>query len=574
MRRRRQPEERDEAAIALPEAAQARDPVTLVTGLQQTAGNAAVARMLAAPPAVARFRRDAAGAVGGHSADAAELDDPQHAGRKLKVGQQGYVRQALLELPQRAGKTLLQYAGSQLRPVDITFNELDKQLAESAAKQEKAESEKGGPPSAQRNYQRQIDTWQRSGEVLASQKIRQQQWTQRFNAGVPRANHMLISLARLDALQTTLGVTSPQKMAESVVYALDKARPLAERTQRAGGDLDVPAADRSVSAAARQLSISQGKMQTAWLGVQNELTKDHIAAIKAKGQTDRDQLEKITRTIATCKQIGATIDLGMSVMGKVGPALEGTSTTPSKSQLGDLLDEDTPDVRDRSGAASAKETGKALTDALGLEIPTSAGGLIEMGLKIYYSGELEDIRRRLRELDIAVDAYTKASGEILLQRTVGEYKDALKQFGEDSKVLQGALRARQLSYLTMGEQLDRASRSDPETRGDAFGKQERFATVMTLVGAVREVLAMADGAQAGFDMHSLQVGQWILQLDEEREMFSYTLEEDRAMGRLLSQLRMFESNVDGLREVLGPIDAKAGELMKATSAGAGEAAAY
>jgi hypothetical protein len=549
-------------------------PIALITGLQQTVGNAAVARLLAPSAQLARFKSNASGAVGGHSDEAAVLDDPLRKGGKLKVGEQGYVREALRQLPRLAGQKLSAYAGARLRPVDITFNRLEKHIEEAAAKQQQAEDEKGGPPSAQRNYQRTIDTWKEAGEVLASQKIRQQQWVQRFNAGVPRANQMLISLARLDALQTTLGVSDPQKLAESLVHSLDKARPLAERSQRAGAPLDVPQADESVSAAARQLSLSQNKMQTAWLGVQQELVKDHIAEIEKKGDVDRDRLAQINETIQTMRAIGATIDLGMAVMGKVGPALEGTSTKPTKSQLGDMLEDEAPDVRDRSGAKSAKETGKLITDALGIEIPTSAGALLEMATKMFYAGELDGIRKRLRRLDIAVAAYTKASGEIALQKTVEEYKDAVDQFEENGKALRSELRARQLNYLKMGEQLDRAGRSDPETRGDRYAKQERFATVMTVVAAVREVLAMADGAEAGFQMHSLQLGQWILDMGSTRPKFAYTKEEDRAMGKVLAQLGQFERNTEGLREILGPVDAKAGELMKAMSAGASEAAAY
>ena len=63
-------------------------------------------------------------------------------------------------------------------------------------------------------------------------------------------------------------------------------------------------------------------------------------------------------------------------------------------------------------------------------------------------------------------------------------------------------------------------------------------------------------------MHSLQLGHRIMEMSDEREMYAYTAEEDKAMGILLAQLKKFEANAEGLREVLGPVDAKAGEFMR------------
>ena len=563
-RRPGEEEREDTAQVATPVSPS----IASITALQQGAGNAAVSRLLA-PPAVARFQRDASGAVGGHRADADVLDDPLKAGKKLQIGQHGYVREALAQLPKMAGKKLASYAGAALSPVDITFEQVEKQIQESAEKQRQLEDEKGGTPSAVATYERRIGIWKRSGATLAKHKLNQQGWVEQFNAGVPRANQMLISLARLDGLQTMLGVTDPQKMVESVVYALDKAKPVAEQAQRQKKSLSVPEADRSVTHAAMELTSRQASMQAAWGNVQVQLTKDHMAEINKRGEKDRTELERINKNIEGFKKAGALVDAGMGAMGKVGSM----STKPTKSQLSDMdadirdPDAEAPSVKDKSYKDMPGEAAK-VGAALGIEIPTSAGGLLEMGAKIYYAGELDRIRKHLRELEIQVAAYSAAADDKQVETTVAIFKAEVEKFETQSKGLQDALVARQAAYMEMGEDLDKLA------PGSGVNSQERFATVMTVVGAVREVLAMAAGAEEGFKMHSLQLGQRIMEMSDEREMYAYTAEEDKAMGKLLSQLKKFESNAEGLREVLGPVEAKAADFMRELTPGKRGGGAY
>ena len=558
-RQRRPGEEEHEhaAQVATPVAPS----IASITALQQGAGNAAVSRLLA-PPAVARFKREASGAVGGHRADADVLDDPLAKGKKLEVGQHGYIREALAQLPKMAGKKLASYADQQLAPVSISFDQLDKQIAESAKTQRQLEDDKGGTPSAVKTYERRIEMWQRSGEVLAEHRGREEKWVQDFNAGVPRANHMLVSLARLDGLQTMLGVTDPQKMAESVVYSLDKAKPIAQQAQRAKKEMSVPAADASVTQAAKDLTSAQGKMQAAWGHVHVQMTMDYSAEIAKRGDDDRKELERINKNIEGFKKAGAFIDAGMGAMGKVAPA----STKPTKSQLSDMdadirdPDADAPSVKDKSYKDMPGEAAK-VGASLGLEIPTSVGGLLEMGAKIYYGRELERIRQHLRELEIHAGAYAKAAKKEEIANVVNDFKVAVEAYETAATALQNTLVARQAAYMDMGEDLDKLS------PGGGTHGQERFATVMTVVAAVREVLAMATGAEKGLNMHSLQVGQQVLAMSDEREMYAYTLEEDKAMGKLIAQLKKFEGNTETLREILGPIEAKAGEFMRELTPG-------
>ena len=144
---------------------------------------------------------------------------------------------------------------------------------------------------------------------------------------------------------------------------------------------------------------------------------------------------------------------------------------------------------------------------------------------------------------------------------MNDFKVAVEAYETAATALQNTLVARQAAYMDMGEDLDKLS------PGGGTHGQERFATVMTVVAAVREVLAMATGAEKGLNMHSLQVGQQVLAMSDEREMYAYTLEEDKAMGKLIAQLKKFEGNTETLREILGPIDAKAGEFMRELTPG-------
>jgi len=98
---------------------------------------------------------------------------------------------------------------------------------------------------------------------------------------------------------------------------------------------------------------------------------------------------------------------------------------------------------------------------------------------------------------------------------------------------------------------------------------------MAVTAAVREVLAMSAGAKAGFGLSADELGQELLEIAVHRAGVGRLPEdEDLPYGRMYAQQKRFEAFGEHLATLLGPIDAKAGEVMTALSLGRSEAAAY
>ena len=136
---------------------------------------------------------------------------------------------------------------------------------------------------------------------------------------------------------------------------------------------------------------------------------------------------------------------------------------------------------------------------------------------------------------------------------------------------------RQMAYLQLGEQLDAESRADPKAKAEGAAPgagKERFATVMAVTAAVREVLAMSEGAKAGFGRDSEALGAELLQIAHNRAGYGFPDEEDKPYGWMYAQQKNYEAFTGNVRTMLGPIDEQAGKVMTALSMGRGEAAAY
>jgi len=152
------------------------------------------------------------------------------------------------------------------------------------------------------------------------------------------------------------------------------------------------------------------------------------------------------------------------------------------------------------------------------------------------------------------------------------FRDATEEFAKKTEDLQKRLLARQQAYLKFGQQIDEAAMKDPKFTGSAPGKgKERFATVMVVTAAVREVLAMAEGAKAGFPWDSVGLS---LQIAAMADAVGITDEEGKPLVRMHSQLSAFEGNVKALETDLGPIEAAGKSMMVKLGMGQEAAGAY
>jgi hypothetical protein len=572
------------------EASEERGPATVPAGpaarileMQRGWGNAAVSRAVSGGVLARRTKPDARSSVGAATNQATFL--PGAAGEEndtLAIGQQGFTIQMLKEVPKAAGKQFANYTGAHLEPVQLSTRFLDEDTLPRISKEwreaDDAKDSMFNTPSTTDTYTKRAAKYEQQLKQLTQDKGAEQRMVQEFNAGVPRANQMFVSLARLEGMQQILGVKDPEAMKDALVKSLGEAQQIGERAQVKRGTTSVspPKAAEQVTVAAKELTESQKKMATAWMGVQQNLMMDHAAELKKKGEDDEKRLKEIQEVITAAKNVGAVIDTSMAVMSGGKAMVEGAGGGELKpSELMDLEASEKPDLKDKSGLEGAKKAGEAVSKAMGIEIPTSASGLLETAAKIYYSFELEEIRIRLKELNAQVDAHKEAAEQIGLAKRVRDFEDAVSDFKLKAENLQKAQLDRQMAYLQLGEQLDAASRKDPKAAADApDAKHERFATVMTVTSAVREVLAMAEGAKAGFGADAATRKLEIWQIIQNRSPWKWPDDEDKSLGKMVGQQSTFEANVDELKKMLGPIDEAAGKMMTALSAGDKAAAEY
>ena len=135
---------------------------------------------------------------------------------------------------------------------------------------------------------------------------------------------------------------------------------------------------------------------------------------------------------------------------------------------------------------------------MGLEIPTSASGILETAAKLYHYKELERIRFHLAVLNEHAAAHRKVAEKLGILKKLRDFDKAFKDFERSQMALLNALAARQEAYVTFGQQLDETAAKSTSVPGEAPGRgKERFTTVMAVTALAREVLVMAAGAEEG-----------------------------------------------------------------------------
>jgi hypothetical protein len=589
-RRTTQDERRDRPAPDPEKPAPASTDVDHMLRLQQGHGNAYVSRLVATGPAVARFKpKTADESIGAQPGTATFVEDPSTADTTdvLALGDKGFTFQMLKEVPKAAGKTFGYYRESHLKTVKPDFTKLDDvQLPFVTKKLTKAQDELDAAegkgwfnfrtiPSVIETRKQDRDYWDKKGKTLAADRAKEDALVQNFNASVPRCNQTFASLARLEAMQEMLGVKDPKAMSDALINSMKEAEPMAEGLASKEGAIPLMKASEAVGGAAKRSTQAQKEMQAAWRGMQEILIMDHAAALKKRGQADEEKLAEINKVIAFAREVGGTIDVSMAVMSGGRTMLEGGGGgKPTPSQMMDLMAAEKPDFSEKGGGAAAKKVGGAITKAMGIDIPTNAAGLLETAAKIWYWSELEDIRKRLASLNSQISMHEGVAKDIGLKAKVETFEAKVSAFQLANEELQAHMFDRQRAYLQLGQKLDEAAAKNPGYKSSAPAKgKERFATVLTMVSAAREVLAMGTEAKASFKDTNELWGE-LAEISEHRaSLKGLPKGEHDALQKMLSQQLTFDANVEQLQTDLGPIDAAAGQLM-AKMGGGEEAAAY
>jgi hypothetical protein len=484
--------------------------------------------------------------------------------RTLAIGEQGATRRALPLMVGAAEGNLTNYADAFLVNVGSPdFTELQERITYAAGQARKMDEEAEGTsiwgkpsPYFVNFYEGRAKEYREKVAQLTEQRYEEEEICASFNMFVPRGNVMFNSLARLEGLQNLLGVTDPEAMATAITESLDDARRTAERAGRGSVLLDLPRPDVQVGSAAAEVSVAARDMQIKWLGYAQMLSSGRVEQLQIAGAEDEERLEEIRTTIATWRSIGKTVDVSLSLMS--GARALGAAAG-------------TKEVR-----AKTKALGKTAGEAVG--IPTDAEGVVGALVEFAHHDEIEQIEEALAVLNVQMEAERRVAQRLGIKQKVDEFESKKDDFVRASRRLQFALSSRQESYLQFGEQLDAAAKVDPRLRREGVAPtagNERFSTVMLVTSAVREVLALGRAARDSFHTPA-EIRSKYLAISRERTLSE---PEYRPLVSIHSQISYFHANVAELERVLGPIDDKAGEMMKALlperrtlSAGSGSSA--
>ena len=501
---------------------------------------------------------------------------------RIKAGDEGFTVQMLSELPKQATAKLQDGEYAQLTVVKPSFKHLDsKQDAYAADQKEKAHDSIGwgptrGPASVEQTYKDREAYWDAKGKQWQDDKKTSHQLAEAFNVGVPRANQTFLSYAKLQAMRGMLGANDDKTMNEAVVKSLEEAHVIAAAAIAKPGGPDVPAANQQVTSTTSIVRDSQRSLQTKWLAVQRKLFVDEQTALHALGAKDRDRETEIKANIEFLSNVGKVIDLSMTTMSGGAKMTEGESTEPTKSQIADMADGEKADVKDKSGSATAKSLGSKYASTAGFEVPTSASGALETVGKVVYYKELEEIRKSLARLEARKGFRQQVVEGLKAQQELEEFKNALESYQTAVTNQQLAMIERQFAYVRFGQQVDAAARKDPQAKESAPGAgKERFATVMAVTAAVREVLAMGYGALQGFGpARSPAVSRHFHAAKNNRLPLGWPEEEAEVLRSMYHQLKQFEADIKTLTERFRPIEEKAAQVMTGLRGGAGQAGRY
>jgi hypothetical protein len=488
-------------------------------------------------------------------------------GDVIAPGEGGYARRMLVDVAERGASLAGGAAQLRLSRVEPDFTGLRKRLDWAVEKAEEHDEEGEHWYTSvtwTKRHEATSKALKSHQELLETQQSFERQKFAEFNAWVPRANDMLASAGRLDAMQAMLGISDPAAMVTAVRQQLGTAETLAVQAQNrfargeAGGvDFAVPVLDASVQSAEAEVSDAAREMRVSWLGLEQNVLAKRAEETRKEGEAAEKKLKEVEEIKAFVRDVAKTVEISLSLM--EGAAAIGEATTAAELK--------------KAGLKTAKDVG----------IPTSIEGVAGSIVDFIYYDEVRKLKRTLDMVKARCDAISGAAAAMEIRRKAEDFEAKVDAFALKSVQLQSRVIARQLAYLRLGEQLDAAARTDPDLKraGTALPKgKERFATVLLVASQIRELLAIAEGARQGFDSPEEFRG-WALNLDQERRTPStfgelvdnwwggLSKEERLSLGLVLGQLQGFHHNVDVIHKVLDPVDQAADQLIKALSGGQG-----
>jgi len=607
----------DFGRVRVSASAPARGPASPFLSASSGTRGAAVQRQ---PATAEKKKKGPTGHVGGETDSITFLPGPGT--DTLAPGDAGYSRVMLAETGPAASKKSGLYADAHLRAEVPRLDTLDKQIKQRAHEKQLCLDEVSGWAGAgtNRRYRDAADWCQQHLEKLESDRSSEEEKCASYNAWVPRANGFFSSLTRLNAMQDMLGVKDPEAMASALTKGLQDAKVVGERAQigHAAGKaetLDVPAADETLTDLSNQTTQSAREMNTAWLGFQQNALAQRAADTNAEGAADRSRLQQINEVKAFVRNVGKTVDLTMSVVSGA-PAAVATATGALQrgeaslnayrnrrqimagerpthnptyvtvNEKGEMI------VRNvQTGMDKPAGGGEATASPeMNISLPKNVSDILGTITDFVYASEVKDINMRLEAIKSRCDAIEGASELLKIRERAQNFQDKLNAFALKCSQLQNRMAQRRTAYLQFGIQLDNFARKDAASKaaGQApAAGDERYATIMTVVSQVREVLAIGAGARDGFQS-SRSFATWAQELNERRgqvplhifyddgkyfpDVIKLPDSEWKPLERIYGQVKTFDENVGVLEGIFASVETQARALMGALNTGGGSVA--
>jgi hypothetical protein len=481
------------------------------------------------------------------------------------------------------------------------------------------EEQKSGWAGSSTNaiYQARADGVQKWLDGVAADQRTLQMEATSFNAFVPRGNSFFVSAARLGSMQSLLGATDNQSLVSAIVAGLADAKAVAQRYRDAveGSDarsgpetLAVPAQDNTVEEQAGEVTLSVKELNNAYLGFRIAMTGQEIEKTEEEGAADRKRMAEIEAVKKFVKDVGGAIDTTMSVVSGAPAAVANITNTMKKTEAqvnayrnkraimkggkpGHNPTYVTTDEQGNMVVANA-QTGmqrgadgeSAPIPESGLKLPTSVENIMGNITEFVYAKEVREIQIRLQGIANRVSAIQNWAKGAQITQAIEKFQLALAEFAKRCNDLQQRIAARRNAYLDFGVQLDRFARANRDLQKDGLGTgkgQERYTTIMTVAGQIRETLALGRNATGGLK-DPAAFAAWAQEARDRRQAssayshrrdpfasppywnvpsYDLTAGELRAIESMFAQSNRYEGTIKMVTELFGPVDVAATELF-------------
>jgi hypothetical protein len=220
----------------------------------------------------------------------------------------------------------------------------------------------------------------------------------------------------------------------------------------------------------------------------------------------------------------------------------------------------------------------------GLKLPTSVENILGNIPEFVYAKEVKEIQMRLAGIASRVTAVKNWKKGAEMAAAIERFQIALAEFAKRCNDLQQRIAARRNAYLDFGVQLDRFARANRELQKEGLGTgkgQERYTTIMTVAGQIRETLALGRNATGGLK-DPAAFAAWAQEARDRRQAssayshrntpfssppywnvpsYDLTSGELRAIESMFAQSNRYEGTIKMVTELFGPVDTAATELF-------------